>query len=295
MELHQLEYVRTVARHQSFTRAAEEISVSQSSLSQQINKLEGELGIRLFDRTTRKVRLTPAGVDFVRHSNNVFQEIDEARRTVQKYLSVEQGNITIGAFPAIGHYNLTALIADFQKAFPGVRLSFQEAECEELAGMLQESKVDIAFQSEIDAPNVEFHNLYVDDIALIVNSFHPLATQQTVSLHELKNEKIIVPLPSSGIYQNLMKACDEHGFSPDIIYHCCQIDTNVGLVRENIGVGILSSRVAMRHRDEISVLRIVPPIIRKISLAVAKNSTPSPAVSVFIKFARQWAAERSIR
>ena len=292
MELHQLEYVRTVARHQSFTRAAEEISVSQSSLSQQINKLEGELGIRLFDRTTRKVRLTPAGTDFVRHINSVFLELDEAKRTVQKYLSIERGHITIGAFPTIGYYNLTALIADFQKAFPGVRLSFQEAECEELAGMLQDSKIDVSFQSEIDATNIDFFNLYVDDIALIVNSFHPIASQQTASLEDLRNEKIIVPEPSSGIYQNLMKACEDYGFTPDIIYHCCQIDTNIGLVRENIGVGILSTRVAMRHRDEISVLRIVPSITRRISLAVSKNSNPSPAVNVFIKFARQWASER---
>jgi DNA-binding transcriptional LysR family regulator len=84
------------------TRAAEEINVSQSSLSQQVNKLESELGVRLFDRTTRKVKLTPAGVDFVRHANNVLQEIEEATRTIQEYLTVERRAYRPGRISAAG-------------------------------------------------------------------------------------------------------------------------------------------------------------------------------------------------
>jgi DNA-binding transcriptional LysR family regulator len=292
MELHQLEYVRTVARHQNFTRAAEEINVSQSSLSQQINKLENELGVRLFDRTTRKVKLTPAGVDFVRHANNIFQEIEDAKRTIQEYLSIERGYITLGAFPVIGHFQLTTLIADFQKTFPGVKLSFHEAECEELSVMLAASKIDLAFLSEIAAPAVEFYNLMMDEIVLVVNSFHPLAVQQSVTLTELRDESFIVASPSAGIYQNFLDACNENGFNPKIVYHCSQIETNVGLVQENIGVGVLSSQVAKHYRDKISILRIVPPVIRKISLAALKNANYSPAVNVFIKFALQWVASR---
>jgi DNA-binding transcriptional LysR family regulator len=292
MELHQLEYVRTVARHQNFTRAAEEISVSQSSLSQQINKLESELGVRLFDRTTRKVKLTPAGVDFVRHANNIFQEIEDAKRTIQEYLSIERGHITLGAFPVIGHFQLTSLIADFQKTFPGVKLLFQEAECEDLVAMLGASKVDLAFLSEIESGAVEFYNLLMDEIVLIVNSFHPLAVQQSVTLAELEDERFIIPPPSAGLYKNFLEACKENGFNPKIVYHCSQIETNVGLVQENIGVGVLSSQVARHYRDRISVLRIVPPVIRKISLAVQKSVNHSPAVNVFIKFALQWIAAR---
>lgn len=292
MELHQLDYVRAVAKYQNFTRAAEEINVSQSSLSQQINKLESELGVRLFDRTTRKVKLTPAGVDFVRHANNVLQEIDEAKRTIQEYLTVERGHIDLGVFPPLGSFQFTTLIADFQRNFPGVKLSFFEAECEELIGMLLDSKINLAFLSEIEGAPVIFHNLLVDEIGLIVNSFHPLAVQQSVSLSELANESFIIPTPTSGIYKSFVAACNEQGFNPKIIYHCNQIDTNVGLVQANMGIGVLSYRTALRHSDEVKVLRIVPPVIRKISLASQKNAKYSPAVSVFIKFALQWIASR---
>ena len=292
MELHQLEYVRAVAKFQNFTRAAEEINVSQSSLSQQVSKLENELGVRLFDRTTRKVKLTPAGVDFVRHANNILLEIDEATSTIQEYLTVERGHIDLGVFPPIGSFQLTSLIADFQKTFPGVKLSFYEAECEELIDMLLASRINLAFLSEIDDAPVSFHNLLVDEVSLIVNSFHPLAVQQSVSLAELAGESFIIPAPNSGIYKNFIAACNENGFNPKIVYHCSQIDTNVGLVQANMGIGVLSYITAMRHSEGVKVLRIVPPVLRKISLASQRNARCSPAVSVFIKFALQWIASR---
>ncbi len=292
MELHQLEYVRAVAKFQNFTRAAEEINVSQSSLSQQINKLENELGVRLFERTTRRVKLTPAGVDFVAHANNVLQELDDANRHIQEYLTVERGHIELGVFPAIGSFNLTELIADFQKSFPGVKLSFREAECEELVEMLMDSKINLAFLSEFDTDEVEFYNLLVDEVGLIINPFHPLAVQQSVSLAQVANEDFILPYQTSGLYKSFESACREAGFSPNVVYYCSHIDTNVGLVKSNMGIGVLSYRTALRHENEVKVLRIVPPVIRKISLAAPKNNKYSPAVSVFIKFALQWIASR---
>ncbi len=292
MELHQLEYVRAVAKYQNFTRAAEEINVSQSSLSQQINKLENELGVRLFERTTRRVKLTPAGVDFVKHANNVLQELEEANRHIQEYLTVERGHIDLGVFPPLGTFNLTSLIADFQKTFPGVKLSFHEAECEDLVGMLTESKINLAFLSEYETDAVDFYNLMVDEVALIVNAFHPLAVQQSVSLSQLANENFIVPYQTSGICKSFEAACNEAGFNPNVVYYCSHIDTNVGLVQANLGVGVLSYQTALRHESEVKVLRIVPPVIRKISLAAPKNVKYSPAVSVFIKFALQWIASR---
>ncbi len=127
---------------------------------------------------------------------------------------MERGHIDLGVFPPLGSFQLTSLIADFQRNFPGVKLSFYEAECEELIGMLLDSKINLAFLSEIEGAPVNFHNLLVDEIGLIVNSFHPLAVQQSVSLSELANESFIIPTPTSGIYKNFVAACNENGFIP---------------------------------------------------------------------------------
>ena len=118
MEMHQLEYVLAVAKYNNFTRAAEEIRTSQSSLSQQIGKLENELGISLFMRTTRSVQLTPAGAEFVTHAKRIMAEVAKARLCINEYVSIEKGNLTLGVIAVVGHSNIPKLIVSFQNNFP---------------------------------------------------------------------------------------------------------------------------------------------------------------------------------
>ncbi len=143
MEMHQLEYVLAVAKHHNFTRAAEEIKISQSSLSQQIHKLEVELGINLFVRTTRSVQLTPAGAEFVTHAKRIMSEVNEARRCIQDHVSIIKGQLTIGALAVIGHYNIPNLLSSFQDNFPGIRINIIEKQCEDSLSMLQASKLTL--------------------------------------------------------------------------------------------------------------------------------------------------------
>jgi len=295
MELHQLEYVLAVAQYQSFTRAAEEINISQSSLSQQINKLENELGIKLFERTTRNVHLTPAGDEFVLHAKRIMAEISAAKRTIQEYLSIERGNINLGVFPVIGHFQLTSLLASFHNNFPRVKLHLTEAECEILLNLLKESKIDAALLSEMDSDSfITYHRLINDEIVLVTSNLHPLATHQTIDLRELSKEKFIIVPPTSGLYKNFAGACRKAGFEPEVLYHCTQVTTTLGLVRENLGVAVLSSQVAMKYLHlGLSIIRLIPTVPRRISLAVPKNAQLSPTLKVFIKFTQQWANLKS--
>ena len=126
MEMHQLEYVLAVAKYQNFTRASEVLKTSQSSLSQQIIKLENELGISLFVRTTRSVQLSPAGEEFVKHARRIMSEVIEARRCIHEYTSFEKGNLTVGIIPVVGHYRLPNLLSSYKKSFPRVILNLLE-------------------------------------------------------------------------------------------------------------------------------------------------------------------------
>ena len=123
MEIHQLQYAVAVAKYKSFTQAANAINISQPSLSLQINKLEEELGIKIFERTTRTVRLTPAGTDFIKHALRILSEVEQAKQTVQEHLSTSRGYIKVGLFPVISHYQLTTTISQFQKNYPGIKLT----------------------------------------------------------------------------------------------------------------------------------------------------------------------------
>ena len=148
MEIHQLQYAVAVAKYKSFTQAANAINISQPSLSLQINKLEEELGIKIFERTTRTVRLTPAGTDFIKHALRILSEVEQAKQTIQEHLSTNRGYIKVGLFPVISHYHLTTTISQFQKNYPGIKLDFIEYECEKLHSMILASEIDIAILSE---------------------------------------------------------------------------------------------------------------------------------------------------
>ncbi|HUU13315.1 MAG TPA: LysR family transcriptional regulator [Terriglobia bacterium] len=126
MELHQLRYFMAVARFGSFTRAAEHEHVAQPSLSQQIRKLEDELGVRLFDRLGRRSKLTPLGVRFLEHARRVLAEVEGARQEVEELLGLRRGTVWVGAIPTVAPYLLPKTLAAFAKADPEIAVSVKE-------------------------------------------------------------------------------------------------------------------------------------------------------------------------
>src|SRR5271163_3707207 len=126
MEMHQLRYVVAVARTRNFSRAAEQCRVSQPSLSQQIRKLEDELGERLFDRMKREAKLTSHGETFLRRAVRILEEVDAAKREATDAQDLLRGTLTIGVLPTIAPYLLPDVMAQFTEKFPGVEIVLQE-------------------------------------------------------------------------------------------------------------------------------------------------------------------------
>ncbi len=297
MEMHQLEYVLAVAKFNNFTRAAEEIKISQSSLSQQINKLESELGTSLFVRTTRSVQLTPAGTEFIAHAQRIMSEVNEARRSIEEYVSIVKGDLTIGTIAVIGNYNLPNLIKSFQDNFPGIKMNIVEEQCEELLSMLHSSKIDAAFtQITKPYPQFQFYPLIHDRMVVVVSNRHPLAHRVSVDIKELKNEKFILTPTTSGHYYDFRNACHEAGFEPKVVLSCAIVKTMLSFVREEIGITVLSNKVALAEKDpSMKVIGLTPTIPRRISLATRNSDDISPPLKMFLKFTTQWLeTQRSI-
>ena len=144
MEMHQLRYVVAVAGAGNFSRAAEQCHVSQPSLSQQIQKLEDELGERLFDRMKRQVKLTPHGEAFLRRAVRILEEVESARREAIDARELLRGNLTIGVLPTIAPYLLPVALADFSKKFPGVAIVVQEDMTNRLLKQVLACEIDFA-------------------------------------------------------------------------------------------------------------------------------------------------------
>ncbi|MDD2553317.1 MAG: LysR family transcriptional regulator [Desulfotomaculaceae bacterium] len=294
MEMHQLEYVLAVAKYRNFTRAAEHVNTSQSTLSQQISKLENELGVSLFVRTTRSVELSPAGVDFISHAERIMSEVTDAQRCVNEYVSVEKGDLKLGIIPVVGHYRIPNLISSFKNSFPRVQLSLWEKQCCELLGMLQNYEIDAAFVHQLcDDTNIHFIPVVTDYMVILTNNSHPLANNKSVSLDELRDEDFIIPPPTSGYNHDFQEACHKASFKPKIILTCSSVKTILGLVREGVGIAALPSGVSYMDWGFGTKNLILTPKINSIIYLATKSKNLFPTLKEFIRFTARWSKNQS--
>ncbi len=301
MELYQLKYVLTVAKYRNFSRAATDVCVTPSSLSQQVKKLEDELGVVLFGRTTRSVHLTPAGIEFVENAKKIMLNIAGINKDMQKYVIGESGQISIGNTPALGAYGITSLIASFQKTYPKISLEFHEAECFDLYSLLYSGKIEVAFLTAFGRHKpgkipLESYPLVNDEIVLITSTSHPFAARQVIDLSEAASETFICFSRSSGLYIDTIEACKQAGFAPNFGYETQYTDTVLGLVAEGMGIAMISSRtVIAAPRKNIAIVRFKPTALRTLSVVFPKKQKMSPVLSNFKNFFIHWAQENEFR
>ena len=252
MELHQLQYAVVIAKHQNFTRAAEELCLSQPSLSQQITKLEEELGVKLFERNTRNVALTSAGQTFIEHAKRILSEIEQIHRSMQEHAGLLKGKFIIGVTPVVGKLKLSSLITSFQRNHPGLDIQIVEGGSCVLFEQLCAAKIDVALLTpplNQDTSMVDFYTLIQDELVLVVHSSHRLAGNKVINLAETAGEKFIFPNSTTGAYSIMMQACQKAGFKPQEICECSQVETVIDLVRDQVGIALFSSRIASSYID----------------------------------------------
>jgi DNA-binding transcriptional LysR family regulator len=246
MEVHQLAYFESVSRHLHFTRAADELNVAQPSVSQQIRKLETELGTPLFHRMKRRVALTEAGQRFLPHARAVLQQLEEARVEVQELTGLRKGTLAVGAPPSVGTHLFPRALAAFSQRHPGIGLSFREGGSRTLVHLLEQGELDLAVVIQpIRHPALETMPLLEEELLLAVPLGHPLAGRQArVPLAELRDEAFV--MLREGAYDlrdQTLAACRKVGFEPRIVLDGCEMDSALRFVAAGIGVAILPEMV----------------------------------------------------
>ena len=246
MEVHQLAYFESVSRHLHFTRAADELNVAQPSVSQQIRKLETELGTPLFHRMKRRVALTEAGRRFLPHARAVLQRLEEARVEVQELSGLRQGSLAVGAPPSVGTHLLPRALAAFSRRHPGIELAFREGGSRTLVQLLEEGELDLAMVIQpIRHPVLETLPLLEEELLLAVPLGHPLASsRRRVPLLQLRDEPFV--LLREGAYDlrdQTLAACRRVGFEPRVALDGGEMDSVLRFVAAGIGVAILPAMV----------------------------------------------------
>ena len=248
MQVHQLAYFESVSRHLHFTRAAEELNVAQPSVSQQIRKLEAELGAPLFHRMKRHVALTEAGKMLLPHARAVLQQLEEARMAVQELSGLRTGTLAVGAPPSVGTHLFPKALAAFSSRHPGIALTFREAGSRALVQHLEEGELDLAVVIQpIRHPALETQPLLEEELLLAVPRGHRLARADGsthLRLQQLRDEAFL--LLREGAYDlrdQTLGACRRAGFEPRVALDGGEMDSVLRFVAAGIGVAILPEMV----------------------------------------------------
>jgi DNA-binding transcriptional LysR family regulator len=178
MELRQLRYLVALADERHFTRAAARLHIAQPALSQQVKRLEDEIGVALVDRTTRHVALTPAGELLVARARRALSEVDAAAAELADLAGVRTGHVVIGAMRSTGRFDLSALLAAFHARHPGIELLVREEPSEVMLQRLHADTLDVAFLAvnTLDAgPDIQLHPLWDEPLVALLAPGHPLA------------------------------------------------------------------------------------------------------------------------
>ena len=286
MEMHQLRYMVAVARTENFSRAAEQCHVSQPSLSQQIQKLEAELGERLFDRLQRQVRLTPAGELFLPRAIRILEEVDAARREAAEANEGLRGVLTIGVLPTIAPYLLPKVLAAFIKAHPGVHVVVHEDTTARLLKLAHSFEIDVALASEpLTDDRVALQELFVEELLLALPPRHALAAKKTIRAEDLEHEPLIVMKEGHCLGDQVLRFCDRREVQATISFRSAQLETIQALVRSGLGLSLIPAMAAHANRPGAPVYRSLAGTkpTRNIVALWPKQRVLSRAASTFLK------------
>jgi LysR family hydrogen peroxide-inducible transcriptional activator len=285
MEMNQLRYAVAVARTGNFTRAAEQCRVSQPSLSQQIQKLEEELGERLFDRMKRQTKLTPYGESFVRRAVRILEETELAIREASDAKSLLSGTLSIGVLPTIAPYLLPETIGAFARKFPGVEIVVQEDTTAQLLKHLTTYEIDFAIASHpIQDGRFDIKELFTEELLLALPQGHPLTRKRTIPAAALEGERLIVMREGHCLGDQVLGFCEHREVKPTVSFRSAQLETIYALVAAGLGLSLVPAMAAgIRRSNALECRSIQQPRPERKILAVWPKQRPlGRAARVFL-------------
>ncbi|MFF3088145.1 LysR family transcriptional regulator [Streptomyces nojiriensis] len=283
MELQQMRYVLAVAETNSFTRAAERCLVVQSALSHQIARLERELGARLFERTSRRVRLTPAGEAFLPAARQCLDAAERAAAEVAAAVGEVRGRLAVGLIPTVAAVDVPGALRDFRRRYPHVRVSLRVGASEELAERVREGVLDVAFlglPTTARPQGVAARELARDRLVAVVAPDHPLADEPAVDLRRLSREVFVdLPAGTAGRVQSDL-AFSAAGLTRDVAFEVTSADYIARLVGPGLAVAMLPSAYAPQLAGVATVEVTDAPA--RVEYAVWSRTGRTPAAAAFL-------------
>ena len=286
LDLRVLEYFCAVARTSSFTRAADELGVSQPSLSEQIKKLEGLLGAQLFERLNRRIELTPLGEALLPKARALLEEAAALPLILESLREGVRGELRIGAIPTILPYFLAPRLRQFVDAFPEVNLQLREATTPDLIEQIQDGVLDLAILSvPVEGQGLVMSELFREPLFLAVADDHPLATAESVDLRRLSTERLLVLKEGHCLREETLTVCQRARVKFVGQFEADQFASIFELIRSGFGVSIVPEMARLSALG----CRLIPleqKASRKIGFIRLEKHYVSKPLDAFIVFLR---------
>ncbi len=283
MELQQLRYVLAVAETSSFTRAAERCLVVQSALSHQIARLERELGARLFERTSRRVRLTAAGAAFLPAARQCLDAAERAAAEVAAAVGEVRGRLAVGLIPTVAAVDIPGALRAFRQQYPEVRISLRVGASEELVEQVTEGAIEVAFlglPTTARPEGVNARELARDRLVAVVAPDHPLADAPTVDLRRLSTEVFVdLPAQTAGRAQS-DQAFAAAGLTRHVAFEVTTTYLIAQLVEQGLGVAMLPSAYAPQLTG-VTTIKITDAPAR-VEHVIWSRASRTPAATAFL-------------
>lgn len=288
MELFHLRYVVKLAEAANYSKAASQLYITQPALSQQIRAIENEIGVKLFERTTRKVALTEVGKEFVLHAQSVLREMDELGRSIALRRREMRSGISVGLLSTLSHLNIPEYIMGFHQHYPNIQIDIQIGWSSELITRVKTQELDAAVTNVYFSPNKEpdprltIIPYFEDTIVVVAARRSSIGDREYLDMQDISalpviglDTKTSIRMQMNDIFLNMHQ-------SPKIVCTCPDIDSLIGMVRANIGITFLSSGVAQSylHKDLVS-LPLHPIQKTQTAMVTYKRTTPSYALRLF--------------
>jgi DNA-binding transcriptional LysR family regulator len=287
--LRQLRVFIEVARLQSFSRAADEIGLTQSAVSRCVRELEAEIGVRLVDRTTREVQLTDIGANLIASVPRLLTDLDDALREIREIGEQRRGRVVVAASPTVACRLMPEVVAECGRQFPYVTLGLRDDVQSDIVRKIRLGEVDFGvIIGPFSAEDLETEKLTTDSFCVVVRSDHAFATLEQVPWRELDGERLVMLDYASGSRPLIDGVMSEHGVHVRVVQELGHSATVFGLVEAGVGISVLPwLSLPVPSGSSLRALPLVPRAQRTVELVRRRDRSLSPAAEAVWALIRQ--------
>jgi len=294
LDFRRLYYFVVVAEELHFTRAAERLHIAQPPLSYQIQQLERELGVQLFERTRHHVQLTDAGQVLLDAARRIFGQVEQTVYAVRRVGQGEVGFLTVGFIPSASNNILPIVLQAFRQRFPDVQLFLKEMTPDQVVRGLHDQQIDVGMlYLPLDDSELNTQAILREPLLAVLPSTHAQAAQPEVALRALADEHFIVPsryIAVPGLRSHIMEACRQAGFTPKVVEQAWLMQTIIGLVGANMGVALVPASVRNLHREGV-IYKPLQDVSTEVSMGVIwRRDEELPVLQRFLQVVNEVAA-----